>query len=182
MSVVSSRASQPVRRTMKRQSVRLAHAARRMVVSAFAPAISNRSTNIEIAAVAAAATGDRRASFTRKEARRFIVELATRLSAALPGGLQIDHIVEGVNVKSADFLRTRAWRQLRYKVLRKFGARCQCCGLTAAQGAEIHVDHIRPRSKYPELALTADNLQVLCADCNIGKSNVDQTDWRPLEA
>jgi 5-methylcytosine-specific restriction endonuclease McrA len=28
------------------------------------------------------------------------------------------------------------------------------------------------------LALEITNLQVLCADCNIGKSNTDETDWR----
>jgi len=44
---------------------------------------------------------------------------------------------------------------------------------------QIHVDHIKPRSKFPELELVFDNLQVLCDDCNIGKSNVDSTDFRP---
>lgn len=42
----------------------------------------------------------------------------------------------------------------------------------------IHVDHIKPRSKFPELSLVQSNLQILCADCNLGKSNKDQTDWR----
>jgi len=45
----------------------------------------------------------------------------------------------------------------------------------------LHVDHIKPRSKYPELSLTFSNLQILCEDCNFGKSNIDQTDWRPEE-
>ena len=48
------------------------------------------------------------------------------------------------------------------------------CGSTE----RIHVDHIKPRSKYPELELDINNLQVLCEDCNIGKSNIDETDWR----
>lgn len=80
------------------------------------------------------------------------------------------------------FFTSKAWRGLRYKALVKFGARCQCCGISGADGAVMHVDHIKPRSKYPDLALELSNLQVLCADCNIGKSNRDQTDWRPLEA
>ena len=41
------------------------------------------------------------------------------------------------------------------------------------------VDHIKPRSRYPALELTLTNLQVLCNDCNMGKSNDDETDFRP---
>jgi len=43
----------------------------------------------------------------------------------------------------------------------------------------MHVDHIRPRSKSPSLELDPDNLQVLCKACNLGKSNLDDTDFRP---
>lgn len=73
--------------------------------------------------------------------------------------------------QSNAFLRSREWRALRYQILQRDGQRCSCCGATASEGARLHVDHIKPRSKYPELALDASNLQVLCADCNIGKSN-----------
>lgn len=78
------------------------------------------------------------------------------------------------------FYKTREWLELRYKVLKTYGRKCMCCGQTKGQ---IHVDHIKPRSKYPELSLVFTNLQVLCHDCNVGKSNKDQTDWRekPLE-
>ena len=77
------------------------------------------------------------------------------------------------------FLTSRAWLALRYRVLKKYGARCQCCGRGARDGAIIQVDHIKPRSLYPRLALRADNLQVLCRDCNLGKGAGDATDWRP---
>jgi 5-methylcytosine-specific restriction endonuclease McrA len=43
------------------------------------------------------------------------------------------------------------------------------------------VDHIKPRSTHPKLALAFDNLQLLCEDCNIGKSNKCDIDWRPDE-
>ena len=41
----------------------------------------------------------------------------------------------------------------------------------------VHVDHIKPRSKYPKLALVKSNLQVMCEDCNLGKVNTDTIDW-----
>ncbi len=74
------------------------------------------------------------------------------------------------------FYETEEWQQLRYRVLRTYGRKCMLCGAT---NCELHVDHIKPRSKYPELSLAFDNLQVLCRLCNLGKSNLDDTDWRP---
>lgn len=76
------------------------------------------------------------------------------------------------------FYETREWRELRYKALVKHGAACQCCGATRSDGVRLHVDHIKPRSKFPSLQLDISNLQVLCEDCNLGKSNKDDTDWR----
>ena len=63
-------------------------------------------------------------------------------------------------------------------VLVKYGARCQCCGATAKDGVTICVDHIKPRKLFPELALDINNAQILCAPCNHGKGNTNQTDWR----
>lgn len=42
----------------------------------------------------------------------------------------------------------------------------------------IQVDHIKPRSKYPELSLDIDNLQILCKACNKEKLNYHSTDYR----
>jgi len=81
----------------------------------------------------------------------------------------------GIQVVREDFYMTRAWRDLRYRVLRTYGPKCMCCGASGV----MHVDHIKPRSKYPALELVFDNLQVLCEPCNMGKSNTDETDWRP---
>jgi hypothetical protein len=77
-----------------------------------------------------------------------------------------------------DFYESREWRELRYKVLKEHGGKCECCGKTARDGVVIHVDHIKPRSKFPSLELVFENLQVLCEDCNLGKSNKDRHDWR----
>jgi 5-methylcytosine-specific restriction endonuclease McrA len=86
--------------------------------------------------------------------------------------------VAGVDVTSDAFLSTFQWRKVRMEALKKYGPRCQCCGATPATGAVMNVDHIKPRKKWPSLALDVNNLQILCHDCNHGKGNWDDTDWR----
>jgi hypothetical protein len=60
---------------------------------------------------------------------------------------------------------------LRYRILKRDGFRCVRCGRSPAfePGLELHVDHILPWSRGGET--TEENLQALCADCNLGKSN-----------
>ena len=76
-----------------------------------------------------------------------------------------------------DFYSSWEWKKVRYNVLLKYGRRCMCCGATPPDAVMV-VDHIKPRKKYPELSLNIDNLQVLCNDCNMGKSNDNYTDFR----
>lgn len=76
------------------------------------------------------------------------------------------------------FYKSREWKAARYAAFELHGNKCQCCGASPQTGAVLHVDHIKPRSLYPEHALNAENLQILCEDCNIGKSNLWETDWR----
>jgi hypothetical protein len=71
-----------------------------------------------------------------------------------------------------------AWRRLRYTVLREQNGCCQLCGRSRKDGVILHVDHIVPLSKDWSKRLDPTNLQVLCADCNLGKSNTDEIDWR----
>ncbi|WP_434670333.1 HNH endonuclease [Klebsiella sp. B345] len=80
---------------------------------------------------------------------------------------------------SQTFYNSREWRALRYQALKKYGGACSACGRSAAKhGVVIHVDHIKPRSKYPHLALRLDNLQLLCHECNLAKGNRDEIKWR----
>jgi 5-methylcytosine-specific restriction endonuclease McrA len=83
-----------------------------------------------------------------------------------------------VDPASDDFLSTFEWKAVRMMALKKYGPVCQCCGATPSTGAVMHVDHIKPRKIFPQLALDVENLQVLCGDCNQGKGNWDMTDWR----
>lgn len=74
-----------------------------------------------------------------------------------------------------DFYNSSEWLQLRYAFLRTSSKICMLCG---SYKKPIHVDHIKPKSIYPHLALDINNLQILCAQCNKGKSNIYEDDWR----
>jgi 5-methylcytosine-specific restriction endonuclease McrA len=76
--------------------------------------------------------------------------------------------------KAHPFYDSREWLELRYAAFKRYGRVCSLCGGTSL----LHVDHIKPRSKYPLLELDIDNLQILCKACNLGKSNKDETQWR----
>ena len=63
---------------------------------------------------------------------------------------------------------------LAYDVLAKSKGRCLACGITASD-AQLHVDHILPRSCHGKTELA--NLQALCRTCNTAKRNRDDTDF-----
>jgi hypothetical protein len=82
-------------------------------------------------------------------------------------------------IPAKDFYWSDEWRALRYRRLKASDGCCCLCGRShRAHGVILHVDHIKPRSKHPELELVFDNTQVLCEDCNLGKSNRCARDWR----
>lgn len=115
--------------------------------------------------------------FTEKQRRKCAFKIAKPKRKCdkifLPDGdLNIEFIL------SDKFYNTREWRKLRYDALSKSDGRCCLCNMGKEHGKVLHVDHIRPKSLYPEEALDPDNLQVLCEDCNMGKGNTDTKDWR----
>lgn len=62
--------------------------------------------------------------------------------------------------------------RLRALVMKRDNYKCCFCGRSPATtpGLELQVDHIKPWSKGGETVL--DNLQTLCRDCNLGKSDL----------
>lgn len=69
------------------------------------------------------------------------------------------------------FFRSKSWLVLRHEFLISLPVKkCAICGFDDKNGS-FHVDHIKPRSVYPELSLEIKNLQLLCRDCNMGKTN-----------
>lgn len=91
-------------------------------------------------------------------------------------------VTHRIDPTSQEFLACFEWRRVRMEALKKHGPRCMCCGATPATGAVMNVDHIKPRKHFPHLALDINNLQILCEQCNHGKGNWDQTDWRNTSA
>ena len=59
----------------------------------------------------------------------------------------------------------------RYGVLERAGFKCQCCGDKPRKNNDVvlHIDHILPFSKGGSNEM--ENLQSLCARCNLAKSN-----------
>src|SRR4030042_205633 len=69
------------------------------------------------------------------------------------------------------FYSSSEWRLIRSKVVKKQGKICKVCGQAIKNDYDITVDHIKPRSLYPEESLKLDNLRVLCRSCNSKKGN-----------
>lgn len=74
------------------------------------------------------------------------------------------------------FYQSSEWRKLRYKAFEKYGTTCMD---PDCHNPATHVDHVKPRSLRPDLALSLNNLQVLCEKCNKMKSNRSDVDFRP---
>jgi len=67
------------------------------------------------------------------------------------------------------FYASSEWRLVREQVIQEQGHVCQECRRRITTDYDLTVDHIKPRSKFPELALDKSNLQVLCRRCNSAK-------------
>lgn len=73
------------------------------------------------------------------------------------------------NGRSASPKRGKISKELRQKVLRRDGWKCVECGRGRAEGAVLHLDHIRPVARWGRTEFC--NLRVLCSRCNAAKSD-----------
>ena len=78
-------------------------------------------------------------------------------------------------LKNKLFYESDDWIELKKSVYSIYKPICMKCN---ASNSETHVDHIFPRSKFPELELDLNNMQVLCRSCNIKKGNSNNIDYR----
>lgn len=110
---------------------------------------------------------------------KYLTKRKRKQERALSAQSSSKYVPKSVKVGEIGFYDSQAWRELRFEVLKRSDGCCCLCGRSKRKdGVVLHVDHIKPVSKFPDLALKIGNLQVLCADCNLGKVNRDQTDWR----
>lgn len=70
-------------------------------------------------------------------------------------------------VLSENFYNSTEWQSLRKRSLKLKKNTCVLCGSTD----DLSVDHIKPRSKFPLIALEMSNTQILCRSCNSSKGN-----------
>jgi 5-methylcytosine-specific restriction endonuclease McrA len=133
--------------------------------------------NREDQARRAAKVAKRKAAKKRRKAERLPVTISKpvprKATVRIGRTVQSERPHYRKGMSSKDFYRCWEWNTLRYEVLRKHGCKCMHCG-----DPGNHVDHIKPRSRYPALELDPENLQVLCEACNVGKSNLYEDDWR----
>ena len=76
------------------------------------------------------------------------------------------------------FYYSEDWLYLAKTIKTLYGWKCMKCG---TKNAEMHADHIIPRSKNKSLSLDIRNLQVLCKKCNLEKLNLEEIDYRTEE-
>lgn len=84
-------------------------------------------------------------------------------------------------LKSEDpynFYLSDDWEYIRDLTRKLYGKKCMKC---RSVDTIKHVDHIRPRSLYPDLELNIRNLQILCKECNEEKCNNYIEDFRTVE-
>ena len=70
------------------------------------------------------------------------------------------------------YYTTEEWADTRKKIFDRDGKICHMCG-----GPATHIDHLLPKSKYPELALNLDNLKPACKDCNFTKLDIVREEY-----
>ena len=71
--------------------------------------------------------------------------------------------------KTKNFYNSKAWLDIKRIALIRDNYCCQRCGKNK-DDIGLDVDHIKERSKYPELELELNNLQTLCKDCHLQKT------------
>lgn len=63
----------------------------------------------------------------------------------------------------------RRWKRQQYNLQ---AGRCMDCQKSISLKGS-HIDHIKPLSRHPSLAIAPENLRILCADCNLSKGRKD---------
>lgn len=105
----------------------------------------------------------------RKALENFVEYVNNKETSSLEGAIQNLGAEPSTGHKT---MRNINWR-LRFRVMRRDNFKCKICGRSPASDPkiELQVDHIKPWAKGGETVI--ENLQTLCSQCNIGKSDLD---------
>jgi hypothetical protein len=112
---------------------------------------------------------------SQKVADKFGVSKQTVLTIVTRAGLVRSHekgqgtkYILGENYKPTGGFARKLHSSVAYRKLRRFALdrannQCQIC----SSQHKLHLDHVKPKSLFPELALNKDNVRILCQDCHI---------------
>lgn len=64
------------------------------------------------------------------------------------------------------FYNSKEWKTVRTEAFIRDNYTCVDCGQV---GHQLEANHIKPRSRFPELALVLDNIETLCKKCHDSK-------------
>lgn len=116
------------------------------------------------------------------ELRPLSAELQALIGTPVPGKAKLPRVKKNKLVAKAQDRVAKEPRHTPSKDEKQ--AFYACCGATprhltlGGQPVRLVVDHIRPLGTHWHLRLEAENLQVLCDDCNMGKGGVHIEDFR----
>lgn len=72
------------------------------------------------------------------------------------------------NCANTNLRNPLAWEALG-KLFAQCGGRCAYCGDALTLGLNAHLDHVKSRKRFPELARDVNNVVWACRDCNYAK-------------
>ena len=120
---------------------------------------------------------ERRFGSWRKALEAFVAYMNGEKEVEIPEeteDIQIPVEVQQINSSAQPVHKTKREINLRMRflVMKRDDFKCCMCGRSPATtpGLELHIDHVVPWSKGGETVI--DNLQTLCSDCNLGKSDL----------
>jgi 5-methylcytosine-specific restriction endonuclease McrA len=64
------------------------------------------------------------------------------------------------------FYHSPEYKFLRLTVLKRDGYKCTNCGKSGSTNNALQLEHIKPKSLYPELIYELSNLRILCINCH----------------
>lgn len=108
-----------------------------------------------------------------KEYKKTKKELHQSLNRLDERAASINKRYEARNIFNSwrDSIAGKEWKQRQYEEQQ---GKCSDCSLVAYSVEYLEIDHIKPISTNPELAIDTKNLRLVCSPCNRKKGNKDK--------